>query len=341
MVASLTSTILLLKYDKDNHLLWEHTWDSGNHDFGNAVAVGTDGVYVVGCKYTCNGYQGVIVKFSKDGAYQWDREWGGTGFLDSFGDVAVGPDDNIYVVGNKRPVLDAVLVKYDKDGNVLNSVTWGGAGDDRGYGILCHIQCSLHLRSDGTCNNVPSEVQLQPRQTVGYHVERCNWIWQHCSRGREHLRGRRKGHWRGAEIRTEYLCKFTDGAPHLPVGGPRSTTPAGTMDSAESRPWATTSTSQDGREHTDSTRSDLILLKYDSSGTKLWQKNWGERDVHHEDTYDAGGDVAIGSDGIYVAGCTSAPGTDIWDALLIKYISTKPTATAAREYKDNYPLNTI
>jgi hypothetical protein len=307
--------ILIMKYDKDNHLLWENTWDSGDHDFGQAVAVGSDGVYVVGSKYTsANGYQGVILKYSKDGAYQWDREWGGTGFLDSFEDVAVGPDDNIYVVGIQAAGLDAVLVKYDKDGNVLNSVTWGGAGDDRGDGIfvsssavyicgrtgattfLAKYDFSLVKQWDTTWNGAAMAVAVAGENIYVVGVKDTG----------------------GAQKSNGYLCKFTDGASptfqweNTLDNSSRYDGFCGVTTLGENVYVAGWTGAYD-------TRSDLILLKYSSAGTKLWQKNWGERDGVTEDTYDAGGDVAIGSDGIYVTGVTSAPGTDVWDALLIKY----------------------
>ncbi len=63
--------------------------------------------------------------------------------------------------------------------------------------------------------------------------------------------------------------------------------------------------------------SDMLLVKYDSSGTQLWNTTWGGVD------YDYGNDVMVDFSGnIYITGQTNNSGAGLWDIILVKYNSS-------------------
>ena len=125
--------VLLLKFSPDGSLVWQRTWDSGNTETGEAVAVASDGsVYVSGGS---NGVQAngplVLLRFAPDGTLVWQRTWSDIASGDA---LAVGPDGNVHVAGvAPRPDgsfdFDMVLLTLNPQGTLL----WQrdlAAGDD-------------------------------------------------------------------------------------------------------------------------------------------------------------------------------------------------------------------
>ncbi|MEO7994143.1 MAG: hypothetical protein ABI743_07060, partial [bacterium] len=121
---------------------WARSWGGSNIDFGFNAAGGPDGsVYVVG-SYTSpevdfggglrpliGPSDGILVKFSADGTYQWDRHLGGTGWDVARG-VAVGLDGQVFASGEIEETFDlgggeessagaqdSFVVCFDSDGN--------------------------------------------------------------------------------------------------------------------------------------------------------------------------------------------------------------------------------
>ena len=62
---------------------------------------------------------------------------------------------------------------------------------------------------------------------------------------------------------------------------------------------------------------DILVLKYDSSGTLLWEKTWGGSG----DDWGSG-IVLDGSGNLFITGLTESYGAGEWDALLLKYDSS-------------------
>ena len=130
---------LLITYDSDGNQLWNTTWGGPNYDYGDDVAVTSDGVYVTGFteSYGAGGADAFLVKYDSDGHQLWNTTWGGTSYEGGKG-VAVA-SDGIYVAGFTRSFgaadADTLLIKYDSDGNQLWNTTWGGVGDEPGFGV--------------------------------------------------------------------------------------------------------------------------------------------------------------------------------------------------------------
>lgn len=163
----------LVRYDFSGQQLWNQTWGLSmpTTNDGRGVAVGSDGVYVVGRIWPpgSSGYMTFLVKYGFSGNQLWNVSLG----LNSVGNgVAVGNNgvyivadiflskydfdgnqiwnrtnmggigqsvaidgDAVYFAGYTNTVYDALLVKYDSDGNQLWSRTWGGPDHDFGHGV--------------------------------------------------------------------------------------------------------------------------------------------------------------------------------------------------------------
>jgi hypothetical protein len=119
---------VLVKYDFSGNQLWNCTWGGAGDDFGDSVAVGTDGVYMAG-----RGAVGTtfLTKYNVAGTLLWNRT-----FVD-FGEVDLAiENDTIYLVGSiSSNGRDGIAVALDLSGNPLWNCTCGGTGWDEGQGV--------------------------------------------------------------------------------------------------------------------------------------------------------------------------------------------------------------
>ncbi|MHA1266875.1 MAG: hypothetical protein ACTSRS_16680 [Candidatus Helarchaeota archaeon] len=133
--------LVLIKYTPTGTHEWNITWGGSGHDEGQGVAIASDGsVYCVGYtnSFGAGDYDLALVKFYSNGTRAWNTTWGGA--QAEFGrGVAIGPDGNVYCVGETRSFgngnEDLTLVKFSQNGIRIWNVTWGGTSTDRGRGI--------------------------------------------------------------------------------------------------------------------------------------------------------------------------------------------------------------
>jgi len=123
--------IILAKYAEDGTRLWHAVLGGSQNDYGEDVAVASDGsIYVAGTSDS----NSVLAKYDADGNMLWYK-----GLVNAaFKGVAVG-GDGIYVVGETGAFgaggLDVLVAKYNAQGDLLWQKTLGGAGNDRGTKI--------------------------------------------------------------------------------------------------------------------------------------------------------------------------------------------------------------
>ena len=99
------SKAILVKYDRDGHIVWKKRFGGSRNEWFNAITAVPDGFVVVGCSY------------SRGFDVNW--ETGGTG---------VGGNTGKNNLGDKVPrnLTTAIIVKFDHAGNVVWKKHFGG-----------------------------------------------------------------------------------------------------------------------------------------------------------------------------------------------------------------------
>jgi uncharacterized delta-60 repeat protein len=121
----------LVKFAPDGSLIWQRTWGGSNSEFGNGLALGSDGsIYVAGEASSFQGNDAFLLKFTLDGTLVWQRDWNGGGAqnLSAGQGVAVGADGSVYLTGPTRISgvgQNTFLAKFAPDGSLIWDTTWG------------------------------------------------------------------------------------------------------------------------------------------------------------------------------------------------------------------------
>lgn len=118
----------LLKYDKDDNMVWKSNFGDNKSAIYNDLYVTDDYIFVVGCDFN---NIGILAKYDHDGKlidyveYEFTDEFGFTG-IKFF-------DDILFVSGGKKTYdgIDAVIVKYDIDCNYISEVTFDNDFNER------------------------------------------------------------------------------------------------------------------------------------------------------------------------------------------------------------------
>lgn len=127
--------LFLARFDQAGTLVWQRTWGGDptqGTSFANGVAATNTDVYVTGGISSIERQSdAILLKFSADGALQWNIAWGGEGH-DNGHDVGVGADGGIYFAGetNSFNANDAFVAKADSNGNVLWARDWAALDRD-------------------------------------------------------------------------------------------------------------------------------------------------------------------------------------------------------------------
>jgi uncharacterized delta-60 repeat protein len=241
-------------------------------------------------------------------------------------DVATDSLGNAYATGYTLDPLSgaiAFLAKYDTSGNQQWNVTWG-AGSDNAQGVVVdssgHIYIAGYTYSFGTAGSADaflakydsSGTQLW-NGTWGGASEDYGWGVAADSSGNVYIAGLTQsfglGDW------DAFLVKYDSAGNYQ-----------------WNRTWGGASDDQGFDVAADSSGNayvvgrtqsfgaggeDAFIVKYDSSGTQLWNRTWGEVDV------DDGNGVALDPSGnVYLAGSTQSFGIGAYDAFLAKYDSS-------------------
>jgi len=110
----------LVKFDASGNLVWQRTWGGPREDAGTAIAAAPEGgVYVAGVTQSFGSLFGpaaFLLKFTGDGALEWERTWqapGGT----VLEDMEVSADGTVYLVGNTD--FNRFLAKFTAGGDLV------------------------------------------------------------------------------------------------------------------------------------------------------------------------------------------------------------------------------
>ena len=144
-----------IKLDLNRNLIWTRTWGAtSGTQIGNSIAVDEFGnIYVAGVTNVAmdgqthyGGKDYFLTKMDTNGNEIWTKQFGTAGD-DLANGVAIGSDNEIYVVGSTAGALDGqtnfgdkdtFLVKYDTSGNRLWTRLLGTTHLDVGYGVTAN-----------------------------------------------------------------------------------------------------------------------------------------------------------------------------------------------------------
>jgi len=318
--------IFLVKYDSNGSIQWTRQVGTSTVDDGHAVTTdSSDNIYITGrtwggldgsnkpntCKHVTTVAGKVcsdifLVKYGSDGEKQWTKQIVASSREIAYG-VAVDSVGNIYLTGYTSGTLEGVnsgandifLIKYSSDGTLQFKEQFGSSGDDSGLGIRVDSKDNVYITgfTEGGLDG-------------------------NTNSGKKDI----------------FLVKFNSNGFKLwtkQLGTPFDDSANGLAIDSSDNIYVTGYT--EGNMYTYSGGKDVFVVKYNSSGTKQWTRQFGapsfsQKSPHNSSSEvvsseDEGKKVSIDSSGnIYLTGNTqggldgnSNSGKE--DIFLIKYKS--------------------
>ena len=350
--------LVLVKYDSNGDRQWTRQLGSSGDDVAFASATDSSGnVYAAG--YTEGGLDGnthigsfdlFLIKYDSNGSKLWSVQHG-TSAKDVIFAIATDASDDVYVAGYTAGNLDSntsdggddlILIKYDSSGTRQWTQQYGSSGSDYARGVSLDSSGNIYVVGDtsgglGSNSNSGSEDlflikfnssgNLQWTKQLGTFSNDVAFDVATDSSGNSYVTG-----YTGASLDSNthsgeldlFLVKYDSS------GNKSWTKQLGTSTSDYARGVSVdkdgnvsftgyTTAALDGQTHYGS--DDLFLVKYNSSGTKLWTRQLGTS------TLDRAVDVIHdASRNAYIAGSTlgdldyqRSKGGD--DLFLVKYNS--------------------
>lgn len=290
----------LVKYDLSGTILWQRTWGGSGQDRAYSIAINSSGsnIYVTGLTASFvvgSTYDAFLLKYNSDGALLWQRTWGESDSATYAYEVAVDALGNIYVTGGKSGGLgagyyDAFLLKYNDSGTLLWQKTWGETGWDHAHAVAVDSADNIYVAGNTKSFGVgeedvfllkyePISGTLQWQKTWGGNDhDRASSVTVDPSSGNIYLVGVTHGFGAGSgdvfllnyePISGTLQWKRTWGGTGNEGGGAHRASVA--VDSSSGNIYVAGGTRSFSTPY-----EEVFLLKYDSTGTLLEQKVWGE-----------------------------------------------------------------
>ena len=324
----------LIKYNSSGTKEWTKQEGSSGDDYARGVAVdSSDNIYVTG--YTDKKLHGnnnsgqfdmFLVKYNSSGTRQWTKQFGTSGWDVGYG-VAADSSNNIYVTGYTEGGFDGntssgrrdiILVKFYDNGTKHWTQQFGTSSDDTGYGVTVDSSDNIYVTGftfgglDGNTYSGKGDIILvkynssgtkQWTQQLGSSKKDYGLASNVDSKGNIYVSGFTEGGLDGntnSGERDIFLVKYNSS------GTKQWTQQLGTPTFDEGNGVAVDSSDNiyvsgwtRGELDTYAGHDDAIVLKYNSSGTKQWTRQFGSN------SYDYAYGVALDSSGnIYVTGNT-------------------------------------
>ena len=138
------SDVNLIKTDSEGNLLWEKTLGGNGYDYGYCIQQTSDGGYVIAGNtksFGAGGWDVYLIKTNSDGNSLWEKTFGGS--YDDYGFSVQQTTDRGYIIAGltgsfgygEDGVYDVYLIKTDLDGNTLWEKIFGASGNDYGFSV--------------------------------------------------------------------------------------------------------------------------------------------------------------------------------------------------------------
>jgi VCBS repeat-containing protein len=250
-----TTLPALASASKPAHV-WTQLLGTSAQDYARSLTTGLDGsIYVAG--YTGGALDGqsnkgqndgFLSKYSIDGTRLWTRLLGTTG-NEYANAVVTGQDGSIYVTGTTMGLLDGqtsrgeyetFLTKYTVDGTKVWTRLIGAEGWDKAYGLTVGMDGAIYIAGDaqGSFDGLP-RLGMQSGFLVKYSADGVKtWV---------RLNGAAQG-----ESSVAALTTGLDGSVYMSG-------------------WIKNG-ALEGNTYSGALNYDAFLVKYDTSGQKLWAK---------------------------------------------------------------------
>lgn len=274
--------IFLIKYDPDGTRLWTIMDGTAQEDRGMSIAIDSSGNiyitgYTVGGDFDGNGSYGghdiFVAKYNSDGGNVWKRQLGGTNWDRGYA-IAVDSNDDILVTGytastqfngqDNNGSNDAYIIKYNSAGTLLWTRLLGTTEAEYAQGIAVDSSNNIYVAGN-TLGDMDGNVSLGGWDAfLTKYTSNGAFLWT-----------------------STYGGEFTDSAHDVIV------------DSSD----GVYMTGQIGNATSGSDMFDYYLVKYDASGSELWdlQHDSLYGNIRHERGYHLALDTA---ENIFVNGTT-------------------------------------
>ncbi len=322
--------VLLSKYNSSGALTWSKTWGGVNNEFGQSVIQTSDGGYAVTGytdSYGAGSYDLILIKYDSSGTVSWSKTWGAATFGEQGFSLVQTSDGGYAVIGQTATYGagqdDVAIIKYDSSGTVSWSKTWGGTGTDQGRSIVQTSDggyvAAVYTDSFGAGSGEVALIKYDSTGTVSW-----NKTWggagsdfvqsiTQASEGGYVVTGFTDGY--GAGNNDLFIAKYDVSGTLLwnkTLGGTASDIGATVTQTSDGNYAVVGQTASYGAGS-----NDILLAKYNPSGTLLWSKTWGGT---VSDTGAYGGQT---SDGGYAAiGTSYSYGPGSGDIVIAKFDST-------------------
>jgi hypothetical protein len=300
--------VIIAKYLPTGMLDWQRTIGGALSERGYGITVDSANNFLYVTGYALSQGAGlqdiVLAKYNTAGIIQWQKALGGTGGDYGYGITMSG--SNVCIVGtiDSRGAgsNDVIIAKYQADGTNLWRCTLGDAGSNYGYGITVDTSGNIYIvgTNYGTTNSL----------LIAKYNSSGTLVWQ------KSLAMDASGISIALDQANGYL--YISGYTPSSVAGENSSIVAKFDIAAGVGVWQrklsnallngvtvnavgeiyVTGVTNNGANFGG---NDLLVVKYNSSGSILWQKSLGGTGSEF-----SGGIVTESNDSIYVSGATNA-----------------------------------
>ena len=180
--------VFLARFAADGTLVWQKSWDRGQSDNAQALALGPDGVIHVGGTSFREGeiftFDAVLLRFDPAGTLLSETAWA-AGEIADVEAVAAGRDRSVYLAGALDGAADAFIVKLAPDLSLEWQRTWGGRSGERAQALTVGPDGSVWVTGATNTPDDSDELFLLRVSPAGRVLEAHLWGGVEIENGRD------------------------------------------------------------------------------------------------------------------------------------------------------------